>query len=170
MDVLTCYRTRRRLDALVDGALGERQLRLASAHVVDCPRCRREADELRRLRTLVRQSLAVAAPGDWTGFWPGIVRGIEGQRHAPLPAPAPGVRRLLGRSRLALGGAIAAMLVASLAIWQFWAGAPADLESAVVVNSARTETPGISLMVYSPPERDMAVVWMLAADDGDGEE
>jgi anti-sigma factor RsiW len=168
MDVLTCFLTRRRLGALVDGALGERKLRSASAHVDDCRRCRREADELRQLRVMVRQSLAVSAPADWAGFWPGIVRGIEDRGHAPVPLPARHLRRVLARPRVALSGAIAALLLVSFSVWQFWSGGdPVGPESAVVIRSANTEMPGASLMVYSPPERDMAVVWMMAADEGD---
>jgi anti-sigma factor RsiW len=167
-DVLTCFITRRRLGALVDGALDEREFRSASAHVVDCVRCHREADELRRLRMMVRRSLAGSAPGDWAGFWPGIVRGIEDRGREPVRLPARPLRRVLARPRVALSGAIAALLLVSFSVWQFWsAESPPVTQSAVVVRSANTEMPGASLMVFSPPEQDMAVVWMLAAEEGE---
>ena len=30
-----------------------------------------------------------AEPGDWSGFWPGVVRGIEDAKHRGAPAPVP---------------------------------------------------------------------------------
>jgi hypothetical protein len=37
-------------------------------------------------------------------------------------------------------------------------------EGAVVVRSARTEAPGGSVMVYSPPEQDLAVIWVFGLE------
>lgn len=167
MDVLTCFVTRRRLEALVDGELAGRQEQQAAAHVGGCARCRREAEELRRLRAMLRRSLAVSAPTDWTGFWPGIVRSLEDRRQPVLDGAPAGRHPLLVRPRLALGGAAAALVVVSVTIWQLSGGDPSPPESAVDVRSANTEVPGISLMVYSPPERDVAVIWMLGPEEED---
>ena len=73
--MLTCYFTRKRIGAYLDGALDERAARSTAAHVAACPRCQTEADSLRRLRGLLQRNFAVGEP-DWTGFWPGVVRGI----------------------------------------------------------------------------------------------
>jgi hypothetical protein len=35
----------------------------------------------------------------------------------------------------------------------------------VTVTAARTEFPGAEVMVYSPPERDLAVVWVFGLDE-----
>jgi anti-sigma factor RsiW len=157
--VLTCYLTRRRLGAYLDGALVERDRARTAAHLAGCRRCQGEVEALERMRRALRQSLAVAAPSDWTGFWPGIVRGIEARRR---PTPVPARIWPVWRPRLAFGGALAAALLVSLTLWQMWVpGAPS---AAVIVSSAQTEDPAASLMVYSPPEKDLAVVWLFAEE------
>jgi hypothetical protein len=106
----------------------------------------------------------VAEP-EWTGFWQGVVRGIEDHRKA-LPAPA---RQRwwqgLGRPRWALAGALAALLM-SLGVWQ-WAPGPhltPLADAGVLVTSASTEDPRGTVMVYSTPEQDVAVVWVFGLD------
>jgi len=159
--VLTCYRTRRRIGAYLDGALDEAASRSAAAHVAACPTCRKEADGLRRLRTMLRVSLHAPEP-EWSGFWPGIVRGIEETRR--LEPVASRRRWSWGWSppRLAFGGLVAALLI-SLGVWQFASG-PAQSEASVMVSSAATEDPRATLMVYSTPERDVAVVWVFGLE------
>jgi anti-sigma factor RsiW len=163
-DVLTCYLTRRRLGALVDGALDDGRAGLAASHVSGCHRCRREVEELRRVRALIRRRFARAVPPDWSGFWAGVAGGIEDHRVlAPIRRPRPVVGAVMARPRLALGSAMAAALLISAGAWQFW---PASIpEAPVVIRSANTEMPRASLMVYSPPENDMAVVWVMAVED-----
>lgn len=99
---------------------------------------------------------------DWTGFWPGVVRGIEDRRDA-RPAPAPRQWwQAMGRPRWALGGALAALLM-SLGVWQ-WAPSPHLPDAGVLVTSASTEDPRGTVMVYSTPEQDVAVVWVFGLD------
>ena len=162
--MLTCYRTRRRIGGYLDGALDPETARSTAAHLASCGRCQGEAGELRRLRGLLQGTVSAAEP-DWTGFWQGVVRGIEDQRHArPAPARRPWWQ-LTGRPRWALGGALAAVLM-SLGVWQ-WAPGPhlAPLADAgVLVTSASTEDPRGTVMVYSTPEQDVAVVWVFGLD------
>jgi anti-sigma factor RsiW len=69
--VLTCLFTRRRIGAWLDSALDEPRARTVAAHVMGCPGCQREAEELRRLRGALQRALAPAAAvaePDWTGF------------------------------------------------------------------------------------------------------
>jgi anti-sigma factor RsiW len=155
--VLTCYRTRRRLGAWLDGALDEATAGSTAAHVGTCAVCQREVGELRRLHTLLTRT-AVAAEPDWTAFWPGVVRGIEDRR---VQRPRPSAWRRW-RPQLAVG-AIAAMLLVSVGVWQLGPGGQdtSPLEPGVLVSSASTEDPGATVMVYGPPERDVAVVWVL---------
>lgn len=158
--MLTCYRTRRRIGAYLDGALEEPVSRAVGAHVAVCATCRGEADGLRRLRTALRASLDVPEP-DWTGFWPAVVRRIEeGRSREPVPAPR---RWLWGwpAPRLAFG-ALAALVIA-LGVWQLAPG-PAQSEAGIVVGSAATEDPRATLIVYSTPERDVAVVWVFGLE------
>lgn len=161
--MLIHYRTRRRIGAWLDGALDDRQARSTAAHLSECARCRHEADELRRLRTLLRGAVPTPPAPDWTGFWAGVARGLDADRRAaPAPAAWPS-RRLRWRPRLAFGGALAAAVLVSLTLWQALSSPPAP-EAAVIVTSARTEHPGGTVMVYAPAEQDMAVVWVFGLD------
>lgn len=157
--MLTCYRTRRRLDAYLDGALGEPDARLTTTHLGRCAACQREVESLRRLRALLDRHAAVPEP-EWGGLWPSIVRGIEGARR-PAPLPTPG--RRAWRPTWALSGALAATVLISLTVWQMLPGSLGP-EPSVVVRSASTEYPDGSVMVYSVPEQDMTVVWLFDAD------
>lgn len=157
--MLAHYLIRRRIGAYLDGALGESEARATARHLAGCGRCQREADRLRRLHVLLREATPAASAPDWTGFWPGIVRRIERpRRQAPVPE-ATSRPRLGWKPRLAIGGAMAALL-ASLFVWQVLSP-QSDPEHRVMVRSAHTEIPDGGLMVYSPPERDLAVVWIL---------
>ena len=155
--VLTCYFTRRRLDAWLDGALDESAAGRVSAHAGGCPRCQSEVAELGRLRALLRDTLRPAEP-DWTGFWQGVVRGVEDARST---RPVRGVSAWQ-RPRWALS-AMAAALLLTVGVWQFMPG-PAPVEAGVHVSSARTEDPRATVMVYSTPEQDVAVVWVVVLD------
>lgn len=107
---------------------------------------------------MVRAALTLPDP-DWTGFWPAIVRGIQDAKH-----PVPAARRPMtfGR-RWAFGSAaVAAALLVSLTVWQLLPGRPREAEAQVVVHSA--DSPGRSVMVYSTPDQDMTVVWVLGLD------
>ena len=160
--MLTCYRTRRRIGAYLDGALDQETARSTGAHVASCGGCQREAGELRRLRGLLQGALTPAEP-DWTGFWQGVVRGIEDRREA---RPVPVSRRwwqTAWRPRWALGGAFAALLIA-VGVWQ-WAPGARPSEAGVLVTSASTEDPRGTVMVYSTKEQDVAVVWVFGLED-----
>jgi len=110
---------------------------------------------------MLRVSLHAPEP-EWSGFWPGIVRGIEDKRRLE---PVLARRRwswVWSPPRLAFGGLAAALLI-SLGVWQFASG-PAPSEAGVMVSSADTDDPRATLMVYSTPERDVAVVWVFGLE------
>jgi anti-sigma factor RsiW len=158
--VLSCYWNRSKIGAYLDGALEDRRAHSIAAHLELCQACRGEADGLRRMRDALRRSLAVADP-DWTGFWPGVVRGIEDARRAPAPA----VTRRAWHPRLAWGGALAAALLVSVTFWQMsQAPGPATRGGGVFVHAATTDDPRARVMVYSTPEQDVAVVWLVGLD------
>jgi anti-sigma factor RsiW len=151
-------RAQRRLGAYFDGVLGETEARVMAAHVAECARCSQEIDQLRRLRPLLEGALPAPPPPDWTGFWAGVVRGIEADRHAsPLVRPA--WRRWITQPRVIYGGAVILALLSVLTVWQVFY-APIAPEAAVVVRSARTDLPG-GVMVYASPEQDFSVVWVF---------
>lgn len=158
--MLTCYLARRRLGAYLDGALPEGRARAAAAHLAGCAACQAEADALRRLGAALRGTLTVAEP-DWTGFWPGVVRGIQDRRR-PVPAPA-SPRPSWLRPRWAFGGALATAVLISLTLPRMLPSPPAP-EPPVIVSSADTELPGGTVMVYSTPEKDVTVVWVFGLD------
>lgn len=158
--MLKCYRTRQRLSAFLDGALDEATTRTTVAHLTSCEACQKEADQFRRLQALLRRTAAAAPEPDWTGFWPGVVRGVQDAKRAPAPRP----RRALWVPRWALGGAVAAVLM-SLGVWQMMPGSTIMDDAGVIVSSARTEDPRGTVMVYSNKEQDVAVVWVLGLDD-----
>jgi anti-sigma factor RsiW len=151
------------MGAYLDGALEDRAARSTASHLSGCPTCQRAAESLRSVRALLQRSLGSdpgAAEPDWTGFWPGIVRGIEDARGAePLPVSAP---RTWWRPRWALGSAVAAVAILSLTLWQTIPGAP---DPPVVVSSAHTEDPRGTVMVYSTHDKDVTVVWVLGLEE-----
>jgi anti-sigma factor RsiW len=159
--VLICYRTRRRIGAYLDDALDPEAARTTADHLATCARCAAESRALTRLRLLV-QAVPQPQDPDWTGFWPGVVRGIEDAKRAPVRR-----RARSARLRWAFGGALAAAFVASVTLWQLapWQSPVGKItEDPVVVRSADTADPGATVMVYSTPERDLTVVWVFGLD------
>jgi hypothetical protein len=66
------------------------------------------------------------------------------------------------RPRFALSAAFALAAAVFLLVWQV----PRTLrtptvEAAVLVTSADTDRPDAAVMVYTPPEKDLAVVWLF---------
>jgi len=153
-----CYRTRRRIGAYLDDALGDRASSKAAVHIAGCPRCHAELVGLRRLASMLRETSPSPVLPDWTGFWEGVRRGID----------EPGLERrtrLLWRPRLVAGTAAALAIGASVIAWQlprspFTPQAAAEIS----VSSADTNHPRGTVMIYSPPEKDLAVVWVFAED------
>lgn len=157
------FRAQRRLGAYFDGALNETETRAMTAHVSQCTKCSREIAQLRQLRPLFEGALPTPPPPDWTGFWAGVVRGIEADRH-PSPAPRPVWRRWVVQPRVVFGGVLTAVaLLSLLTVWQVFYS-PTVPEAAVIVRSARTDLPG-GVMVYASPEQDLTVVWVFDSDD-----
>ncbi len=161
--MLTHYRLRRRIGAYLDGALDEGWTRMAASHLEACARCRRQADELRRLKGLMVRAVAAGTP-DWTGFWPGLVRRIEDGRAAKPVEIGWRWPRAVWRPRLAFGGAVTLALLLALGLWQAFYPTP-TLADGVDVSAARTDVPTATVMVYTTPERDFAVVWVFDSDD-----
>jgi anti-sigma factor RsiW len=154
--VLRHLLAQRRLGAYFDGALDETEARAMTAHVSQCTRCSEEIDQLRRLRPLFEGALPTPPPPNWTGFWAGVVRGIEADQLRPSTA-RPAWQRWVARPRLVFGGAVAAALVTILTLGLFyWPSAP----EAAVVESARTDLPG-GVMVFFSFEHNLTVVWVF---------
>lgn len=155
---MTCYFTRRKLGAWIDGALDAASARATVQHLARCHRCRAEAAAFTRLKGLIQQAAAPPEP-DWTGFWPAIVRGIQDAWEPRRAA----VDRGWHRHRWAIG-AVAAALLVSFGLWQLVPGTKRS-EAGVIINAAHTEDPRGTVVAYSTPEQDVAVVWVLGLDD-----
>ena len=167
MVVLTCLLTRRRIGAYLDGALENGPASSIARHLSKCATCQGEAENIRRMRALVQRTLSPSrgTQPDWSGFWPGVVRGIEEVKHRELPAPVARRGRWWWRPRLTLGGALVAAALVSITLWQLNTG-PLAPDAPIFVRSAHTEDPRGTVVVYSPHEQqDVAVVWVLGLDD-----
>jgi anti-sigma factor RsiW len=157
--VLSCYRTRRRIGAYLDQALGDRESARAAAHISACSRCHAELESLRRLSLMLRQSVPSPSLPDWTGFWEGIRRGLEAPRVEVRARPR-------WRPRLVAATAGALAVATAVVLWQVpRSSLTPRADAAISVSSADTDHPGGTVMVYSPPERDLAVVWVFAPED-----
>lgn len=158
--MLICYRARRRLGAYLDGALDSTDARWTERHLTTCSGCQTEVGQLRRMKALVAEVAAVPEP-DWTGFFPGIVRGIQDEHRAVAVESRPPARRW--RPQWAMGGAALATLALAFVLWQ-GGYVPGSAEAGVVVNAAETESPSGTVMVYTTPNKDLAVVWVFDSD------
>ena len=107
---------------------------------------------------MLRASALSLAPPDWTGFWEGVRRGIDAPRTSPRI-------RVRWRPRLIAGTAAACVVGLSVILWQFpRAPFSSPAAAAITDNSADTSHPRGTVMIYSPPEKDLAVVWVFAED------
>jgi anti-sigma factor RsiW len=149
-----CLFARRRLSAYLDKALEAGTSRRMVHHLDGCPRCRQEIEGLRRMAVLLRQAIPAAAEPDWTGFWPGIVRGVRDG----IPRGAIAVQRRWSRRWVLSGAAVAAVAALSLVVAYEHLG-PSGPDESVVVTAADTQYPG-GTMVYHTPEK-IAVVWVF---------
>ena len=130
MVMLACLLTRRRIGAYLDGALENGPARSIARHLSRCSRCQGEAENIRRVRALLQRTLSLGqdrAEPDWSGFWPGIVRGIEEVKHREIPAPVVSRGSWWWRPRLTLGGALVAAALVSVTLWQLNSGPPAPV-------------------------------------------
>lgn len=165
MGLFACLWMRRRLGAYLGGALSERRAAAVAAHLQDCRDCGQEAARLDRLSELVRATLAAPPDPDWSGFWDGVRRRIL----ADSPKrwrEAWGVelwREISGYRRLALGGALAGLLLLA-ALWPREPRETPILPSAVEVNALETARPEGNLVVFTNPEDEMTVIWVFGLE------
>ncbi len=108
---------------------------------------------------------SVIAEPDWTGFWPGILRGVEARQSGRVPVRT---GPILSRRRVALAGATGAVTAGLLAVglWSL-SESPVIPDRGHLVELADTEYPD-GVMVYSPSESDMTVIWVFDPDGGTG--
>lgn len=165
---LRCFWMRRRLPAMLGGALSGQPAAALAAHLERCQGCRQEVGRLERLRELVRATLPAAPEPDWSGFWDGVRRRILAESPRPWAEPwwAGLWREAGGHRRWALGGALAGLLLVSLALWPREPREPPVVvhPPTVVVNSLETARPEGNLVVFTNPEDEMTVIWVFGLD------
>lgn len=170
MATLGCLWNRPRLERLVDGAIGARPGRMATAHVLRCVGCRSEMERLRQLRALVQSSQVVVADPDWSGFWPAVRLRIAAEAPQPVQDSwwLPFWKPVWGHPRVALGGFVVSSLAAVLVLWP---SPQATMSKAVAapieVQDVSTADPDRSVMVYSNPDDDVTVIWVFNPGDPD---
>jgi hypothetical protein len=164
---LTCLWSRPRLERHADGALGGRVARLISTHLGRCGDCRDRFDHEVRLKALVRASVHEPDEPDWSEFWPIVQARIARETPRPVRDPwwVPLWKPVWGHPRLALSGAVAAVLAVTLSLWPGNEGqVPSAFAAPVVVQDVGTPDPDRSVMVYSTPDRALTVIWLFDAD------
>jgi hypothetical protein len=169
MTTLGCLWSRPRLERLVDGALGPRMGRVASAHASRCADCRAEMDRLRRLRVLVQSVETQVADPDWAAFWPAVRQRIAAERPAPVRDAwwLPYWKPVWGHPRVALGGLVVSSLAAALVLWPSPETTKAAMAAPVQVQDVSTADPDRSVMVYSNPDDDVTVIWVFNPSEPD---
>ena len=163
---LKCFWVRRRIAAHLDGALAEKRAEAVAAHVGGCAGCQEERSRLERLRGFLRATLSAGADPDWSGFWDGVRRRILAERPAPRREAWWGGlwRQVAGYPRLALGGALAGLVLLALTLWPSEPPQAPIPKPGVVLSAVETAQADGHLMVFTNPEDEMTVIWLFGSD------
>jgi anti-sigma factor RsiW len=161
---LTCAWVRSRLDRHADGALGERAGRFVAAHLGRCDACRAAADDLVRLKALVREESSQVADPDWSGFWVTVKARIVSEAPRPVRESwwVPFWKPIWGHPRLAFGGMLMMVLVTA---FTFWPVDDAAFASPVSVQDVSADDPQRSVMVYSSRTHGVTVIWVFGSSE-----
>ena len=161
---MTCAWVRSRLDRHADSALGERAERFVAAHLGHCDACRAAADELVRLKALVREESPQVADPDWSGLWVTIKARIVSEAPRPVRESwwVPFWKPVWGHPRLAFGGMLMMVLVTA---FTFWPTDDAAFASPVSVQDVSADDPQRSVMVYSSRAHGVTVIWVFGSSE-----
>ena len=161
---LTCAWVRSRLDRHADGALGERAGRFVAAHLGRCDACRAAADDLVRLKALLREESPQVADPDWSGFWVTVKARIVSEAPRPVRESwwVPFWKPIWGHPRLAFGGMLMMVLVTA---FTFWPVDDAAFASPVSVQDVSADDPQRSVMVYSSRTHGVTVIWVFGSSE-----
>ena len=117
------------------------------------------------LRALVRSAGDGPAEPSWSAFWPAIQSRIASEPARPFRDPwwLPWWKPVWGHPRLAASGALAVGVAGAFALWPASQEPVLASSTPIVVQDVATTDPRDTVMVYSPKEQDMAVIWLFAA-------
>jgi len=162
---LRCLWIRRRIGPYLDQTLSDSQAPRVAHHLNRCADCRESARRYERLITFIREAAIVPPEPVWAEFWPGI-------RARLVEAPPAGRRSVrAGRlawpmgwlPRLAVGSAVVGLLLLGLVLWR--SGDQRELSvPGIVVRALEVSSPHTSVMVFSPPEQEITVIWVFGLD------
>lgn len=168
---LGCLWIRRRIGPYLDRALPEGQVRGVARHLNGCARCRQWSYGQERLTALLRGLAVETTDPGWSEFWPGVRSRILSE--SPLAGRSSthlrwvsGVRTvwpLHWLPRLAVGSAMAALLLLGLFLWRSDDRVEPQIPD-IVVRAIEMPNPNTSVMVFSAPEHEMTVIWVFGLD------
>lgn len=175
MSSLACLWNRSRLERYADQALSPSVTRSVKAHLERCRDCLHHVEQLMQFGTLIKSALPEPIQPDWAGFWTGIQARISSDTPTPVrrdPWWMPLWKPVWGHPRLAMGGAMVAVLVAVLSLWPLpgrEGSVPLAWAGPVTVQDVDTSDPERGVMVYSTPDQALTVIWLFSTD-GQSEE
>ena len=162
---LRCLWFRLRIGPFLDRALSDSQARGVARHLTRCADCQESARRQERFTALVREAAAVPLEPSWTEFWPGIRARLVGTASiSDQPAWAARPAWSMGwLPRLAVGSAVVGALLFGLILWR--SEDQRELPGpGIVVRALEVSSPHTSVMVFSPPEQEMTVIWVFGLD------
>lgn len=123
---------------------------------------------LERLSALLRVTSLTGPDPDWSAFWPGIRRRIvtEGSRPWREAWWRGLVWPLRAIPRLALGGAVAGLLVMGAVVWKTGLRDPLAPPLGIVLSAVEIAASDGSVLVFSSPEEEMTVIWVIGLEPG----
>lgn len=168
---LGCLWIRRRIGPYLDRALPEGQVRGVTRHLNGCVRCRQWAHGQERLTALLRGLAVETTDPGWSEFWPGVRSRIlsesplagRSSTHLRWVSGVGAVWPLHWLPRLAVGSAMAALLLLGLFLWRSDDRVEPQIPD-IVVRAIEMPNPNTSVMVFSAPEHEMTVIWVFGLD------
>jgi anti-sigma factor RsiW len=165
----SCQDFARRFDTFLDGEMDAHSLRAMSLHASHCPACGRDLEEAETLQELILNAVeAEVGRLDTSTLWANVEARLEPSR-IPLGTALRGYLRRWNLPRpvplLALGGALAALVVALL-----WPVASAPQRSAVApvaiadnrAQIERIESNRSHVAVWSEPSAHTTAIWVAS--------
>jgi len=182
---MSCRTIRKRIPLFVGGELSASKSARVKRHLVSCPECRTEAEEIERSRAAVREMARAGEAGDFSpAEWRRMIRQITGVA-STLSTSFPSIddfsERVLGkvesvdatpafRLRPVLAAALGVLAVAGLFLFQKELRSPAAPETGsfaaagaeaqpILPPAAPTKNPDVTSVTIRAPETGASIIW-----------